>query len=231
MVFSKLMENDTENNFFEINGATPAKVTWKGPGGGPSSFYTTWSFWAIIGALGLSILCLPIVHLKKMKRSTKHGLAAFIIVILIGFCANSVGVGLASQLLMKKGFQDVSTLGNQPISIRGSWVEGVIGLNAKVHLLPIVFVFIGIFILSTLPFTGNKIHIFLLSMLLPIAMFLAWLVTPVPIENSDSKTTPLNKINIVYNNPGWIMSLFPIGLFASGLIFVSLLQKKKKGNK
>jgi hypothetical protein len=55
-----LSQSKSDCNFYNIKGTTCDKnAVWKGPGGGKSSFYTTWSYYSIIVATIAALLLSP----------------------------------------------------------------------------------------------------------------------------------------------------------------------------
>ena len=213
--------------FFETQCGKPNEnAKWRGPGGGPSSFYTTWSFWAIIATTIFTLLIVPLLFFVP-KFSNSELMSSLSLAIIIGFAVNSLAVALTSQFLLNFNWKPLDP--NNRTAADENWIKKLNNINAKVHLLPII---LSLFILTLIikaPWKGNKTILYFASCLVSVIFFIVWLCVPVPVspDNKKDKTRPWNKIAYVYNFPdAWIMGLFPVAIVFGTVLFVLA----KRGN-
>ena len=203
----------------------------KGPGGGSSKFYTTWSFFAILVVL---IVVLPGAYITSdwlpNKWNNKLISGAFLAV-LIGFAANSVGVGVTSQFLVTKGKPLVQTQNGELPLITQEWLKWFNELNSKVHLVPVLLSLFIIVMVGRLPWSGGSLELILPAVIIPVVFFFIWALVPIPKEKgSKEMTTPWNKASVVYNSPPFsIEAWLPICIFLVVVLTVCCVVKPGKG--
>ena len=213
-------------SFFKQNSCTCSpKAKWKGPGGGPLSFYTTWSFYAIFAIIFITFIGGGLLSFTKLSKSN---VASYIILaLIIGFAANSIAVGITSQILVDYNWKPLSGKDTDKTAISESWVKKFNLLNLKVHLLPVLISIIILICIVKIPWTGSKHWLYIISCIVPILFFFIWACIPIPVsEGSNTKSTPFNKASIVYNNPSIPIELtLPISIFIIIALFVFAAKK------
>ena len=210
-----------DDNKPECDGA----ATWQGPGGGSASFYTTWSYYAV---LLCTFIILPVVWFVATKTRAKHSRTFSYITmpILIGIAANSIGVGIVSQLLITRNWKPLSKSGN-PVLIKEQWVKWFTSLNTTVHLTPVLLSLLILLCVTPMPWSGTKPIMILISILVPVLMFCVWAAVPVPVSvGSTRKTSFFNKAAHVYNAPSFaIESALPIAIILVSVLYVVVIKK------
>jgi hypothetical protein len=191
-------------------------IKWKGPGGGASSFYTTWSFFLNFIILGLGIIVL-IFHLIAPHNNIKNIMANIMTPGIIGIIANIIGVFLVAQLLISYEWSIQDTNPNERqddgLAVSNSFIISVNKINFIYHQLPVLFIIPLIFILYAIK---SKIttKTIIYALIFIAAFFIIWDVIPVNKTSDGSipgKTNPLDKPKYVYNYPPlWLMVLLPI---------------------
>jgi hypothetical protein len=191
-------------------------IKWKGPGGGPNTFYTTWSFFLNFVILGLAIIVF-IFHLIAPHNNIKNTLVNIITPSIIGIIGNIIGVFLVAQILIAYEWSIKDTTPNtrsdDGLAVSNSFIITVNKINFIYHQLPVLFIIPLIFILYAIK---SKIttKTIIYALIFMCAFFIIWDIIPVDKTSDGSipgKTNPLNKPKYVYNYPPfWLMLLLPV---------------------
>ena len=193
---------ECENNVYLKKGATCATgVKWKGPGGSSFSFFTTWAAYFSL----LSFFLLIYVKLNKSKNT-------FLIAIIKSSAACSLAVFAVAQLLLAFN-PSIDEPEGTTYLITDDFSNKINKINLIWHQLPLVCVYL----IMTYNF-GVKIsavHIAAPALIL----LLIWMLVPVPVsKGSETKTTPFDKIKVVYNNPNAGILVAGVVVFASTVL-------------
>jgi len=218
-------------DFYTLEGATCDKnAVWKGPGGGKSSFYTTWSYYAIIVSTIAALFIIPLFHrVPSLKNSPL--MAYTLLAILVGFAANSMAVAVASQGLLGFDWHHLDPTQDGEVLITEEWVKTMNKVNITVHLIPLILSIIILFLVINVPWSGNKRTLVLASCFVPIVLFTIWVCVPVPVKpGSSKKTTPFTKVEVVYDKSSPIIESFlPITIIFICVLYVYAMRGNKLG--
>ena len=215
-------DKDKDPSFFKEKTCTPDNsATWKGPGGGASSFYTTWSFYAIIAATCFAVL-MGIVFAFSPKLARTEWFSTLCLAIMIGFAVNSLAVAVTSQFLLNFNWKPLNPDPTARTAADEKWIKKLNNINATVHLLPIILALVILTITIRMRWKGNKTILYFVALSVPIIYFTIWLCIPVPkSKESNEMTNFTNKVAYVYNYPStWIMGLMPIAAALCTFMFV-----------
>lgn len=229
---AKKAECVTNNDcyFFYQDDARPdPNADWVGPGGGPSEFYTTWSYFGILTICVFALITIPLLH-KIPKLSASKIASTIILAIIIGFAANSIGVAVASQGLLDFNWKPLDPHAN--VAISEKWVKMLNKINLRVHLFPVLLALGLLAAVVTVPWSGSKLYLYLGACAVPVLFFLIWVCVPIPVKKGSSqKTTPLNKASVVYNTPPFtIEGLLPLTIIIIVLLYVYVMRGKRVNN-
>lgn len=195
------------------------QAKWQGPGGGRSTFYTTWSFYAIIFG---SIIVIPFLLLSKFTHLGNNKIFTYILLsLLIGIAINSIGVAVTSQALVVD-WKPVSGIPGKESLIREKWVEWFTKLNIRVHLIPVIASIFILILITKIPYKVSCHQLMITSIVLPVIFFFIWASIPVPISpNSKQSTNIFNKASYVYNKPTLLVeSTLPITIILITILYV-----------
>ena len=184
------------------------------PSSGASSFYTTWSLYVCWIACGLLVVYLSMVLVGKTRRKTfqtnvlqKTPFQLITLSLIAMPAINSIGVLLASQLLLSKNFKLVSTdkeLSDK--SITTSFFQGMMDINFNAHIVPgllgiVILLGLGLGRQTTRTWQAN-LGLACSVILLNCILVGVWMAVP---ENSKQG---IDKIKDVYNDPPGLIFVF-----------------------
>ena len=224
-MYLPLEDSKPSSNFFERDSCRPdPDAKWVGPGGGSSSFYTVWSFYAIIATLVFGVVAIPLMH--KFKTLNESKVASYLIIaVIIGFAANSIGIAVTSQSLLMFNWKGLDS--ERPVAVSESWMTNITDENLKVHILPIIASLILLAGVVTVPWNGNRRVLWACSFAVPLLFFVVWSCVPIQVRKySETKTKPWNKVNVVYNYPSAPIQL---ALPVSVILFSALMIYSMRG--
>jgi hypothetical protein len=213
--------------FYYEKGATPdPNAIWKGPGGGKSAFYTTWSYIALAVTCIFAIIFIPILRTNSKLASSKFSIIG--IALIIGFAVNSVAVAVTSQAMLDFSWKPIDP--NNDVLITEKWVKDFNKLNVTIHIFPLIFSLILLASIITVPWSGDKKTLYIISCAIPIIYLIIWSCVPVPIKKgSDKKTNPFNKPSVVYNSPQLSVEiLLPVTILLVCALYVYAIRGNKK---
>lgn len=192
---------------------------WKGPGGGASSFYTTWSFYAIVAATCFTIIT-SIIFTFSPNLTKNEFFTTLCLAIMIGFAVNSIAVAVTSQFLLNLSWKPVKSKCRKATDER--WIKKLNKINATVHLVPVILALFILTMTINMKWNGDKTILYFASAIVPILYFTIWLCIPVPKnKGSEEMTDFTNKVVYVYNYPStWIMGLMPVTVALATFMFV-----------
>jgi len=226
MLFQNSITGKSETDFFFQKGATPdPNAQWSGPGGGPAQFYTTWSYFAIIAVACLAVLGVLLLHKSKRIASSKVA-SIIILAVIIGFAANSLAVAVTSQGLLNFNWKPLDP--HARVAVSEKWVKTLSKINLKVHLFPVLLSLALLAAVVTVPWSGKKLHLYIVACAIPVLFFFIWACVPIPVsKGSSKKTNPFNKASVVYNSPPFsIEVLQPLTIFIMALLYVYVMRGK-----
>ena len=120
-MFEDTLRSTEDKPFYFEKTCTPnQKATWKGPGGCPASFYTTWSFYGIIAATIFTLILVPLLFMLP-KFSNSEFMSTFCLALVIGFAVNSLAVALTSQFLLNFNWKPLDP--NNRTAADEKWIE------------------------------------------------------------------------------------------------------------
>lgn len=216
----KLQEQKDSPDFYVEDTCKPDNsAKWKGPGGGASSFYTTWSFYAIIAATCFTVI-MGIIFAFSPKLASCEWFSTLCLALMIGFAVNSLAVAVTSQFLLNFNWKPLNP--KSRTAADENWIKKLNNINATVHLLPVILALVILTITINMKWTGNKTILYFAAVCVPIIYFTIWLCIPVPKSKGSSEQTNFtNKVAYVYNFPStWIMGLMPIVVALAAFTFV-----------
>ena len=159
-------------DFFYQDSAKPdPDAKWVGPGGGPSAFYTTWSYFAIIAVCVFALVAIPVLWKIEKVSSCKVASTA-ILAVIIGFAANSLAVAVTSQGLLNFNWKALDP--KAPVAVSETWVKKLNRINLTVHLFPVLLSLVLLALVVTVPWSGEKSHLFFASVAIPVMFFFIW---------------------------------------------------------
>ena len=220
MFQDKLQEKKDSSTFYVEETCKPDNAAkWRGPGGGASSFYTTWSFYAIIAATCFTVI-MGIIFAFSPKLASCEWFSTLCLALMIGFAVNSLAVAVTSQFLLNFNWKPLNP--NSRTAADENWIKKLNNINATVHLLPVILALVILTITINMKWTGNKTILYFAAVCVPIIYFTIWLCIPVPKSKGSSEQTNFtNKVAYVYNFPStWIMGLMPIVVALAAFTFV-----------
>lgn len=208
---------------------TNGKVTclpdanFQGPGGGSGAFYTTWSFYAILIAtfivLPVTLLLTKLPGTKEFWKQNKY-ISTILLGILIGFSANSIGVGVVSQLLVTENKPLVSTKTGKSPLITQDWLTYFNKLNSRVHLVPVLFAILILLLVIRIPCSTLPSVLMCTSIAIPVVFFFIWACVPIPVRTgSKEHTTPFDKAAVVYKSPPFSIE----GFLPAAIVIVTVI--------
>ena len=217
---------DSCNFFYQDYSEPDPNAQWVGPGGGPSEFYTTWSYFAILSVCVFALITIPLLH-KIPKLSSSKIVSTIILAIIIGFAANSIGVAITSQGLLDFNWKPLDPDAN--VAISEKWVKMLNKINLRVHLFPVILALGLLAAVVTVPWSGSKLYLYLVSCAIPVLFFIILVCVPIPVKKGSSqKTNPLNKASVVYNTPSFtIEALLPLTIIVIVLLYVYVMRGKR----
>jgi hypothetical protein len=207
-IAKKDVVDECTSNVFKVDNdgklVCDAKNSWAGPGGGPSSFYTTWNYYFSFFNLFLAFF-FPGVRLGVFSGVT----------VALGSFVSSATVFVVAQLLLgwNSGLKD-----DKDGLMKIEFANKIDQINAQYHAVPMLVSIVAVLIQAS--FSKGSF----LSCCNPIMiaipagiLFGVWLNTPVPVsKDSDENTTFRNKVNVVYNFPAdWIILCGVVTFLAS----------------
>ena len=225
-MFKNSLQTKNGPDFYYKHGATPdPNAKWVGPGGGPSSFYTTWSYYAIIATGIFATISFAILH--RFPSVAKSKVWSIVILgLVIGFATNTMGVGIVSQALLTSNWKPLDP--KHEVLVTESWAQKLNKINLRVHLIPILLALVLLCAVVTVPWSGSKFHLYIASCVVSTVFFFVWSLVPVPISpTSNKKTNPFTKVSTVYSSPSVPIELL---LPASILLFSGLYVFVMRGN-
>lgn len=207
-----------------VGGVCDDQTSYPVPSEGAPSFYTTWSMYACFAGCFLAVV---FAALSLASKSFPHSVFAThpattwvctILMVVSAACAvNSIGVLLASQLLLADNFKLVTNQSNQPNqpvqpvqpdqpdqprSLSQPFFKSIMQVNFKAHIVPALLGVLIVMILpaclykTNLPHLPNQWAIVSACIFVLVALF-AFIWMAVPVENRVFA----DKINFVYNSP------------------------------
>ena len=211
--------------FFQDTAKPDPKATWGGPSGGPSEFYTTWSYYAIIAVCIFAVFGIGLLHTSSRVASSKVASIA-ILAVIVGFAANSLAVAVTAQGLLSFNWKPLDP--NDRVAISEKWVKKLNNMNLNVHLMPALLALVLLAAVVTVPWSGKKLHLYLTACVVPVIFFFIWACVPIQVsKGSKKKTTPFNKASVVYNYPSLpIELLLPLTIFIVTLLYVYVMRGK-----
>lgn len=218
---------DTCKTGIRKDGECPANWQYPVPSAGTSAFYTTWSFFYCMIAVGILALYLILTLVGKGKRQQKfqtkvleNKVFQLIMISLIAMGAlNSIGVLSTSQLLIAKNFGLVDLKTNKPLlpnemeeaSLTTTFFHNVMNINLDSHIMPgilgmIMLLCLGLTRQSPRPWRWN-LGLACLILILNIVLVGIWMA--VPVKDKDGKVYQgIAKLKYVYSNPpGWFFAV------------------------
>ena len=216
----ELQEKKDSPTFYVEDTCKPdSTAKWKGPGGGASSFYTTWSFYAIIAATCFTVI-MGIIFAFSPKLASCEWFSTLCLALMIGFAVNSLAVAVTSQFLLNFNWKPLNP--QSRTAADENWIKKLNNINATVHLLPVILALVILTITINMKWSGNKTILYFAVLSVPIIYFTIWLCIPVPKNKGSSEMTNYtNKVAYVYNFPStWIMGLMPIAAVLATFTFV-----------
>jgi hypothetical protein len=192
-----------------------------------SSFYTTWSFTAIILTLFFAIIMIPLFHnFEKLSSSVISSYIVFSII--IGFSINSIAVAVSSQILIGTSWKKFEKNKGDIINLK--FVEKFTNENIKMHLIPVIISLLLLFLITNVPWSGKKIYLYITSCLVPIVFFFVWASKSIP-DGKNHKTTILNKSKIIYDQPDLITKIsLPLTVLLGTAFYIFVMRGLKKTN-
>ena len=208
-----------------VKGGTCAgHVYYKTPAVGISAFYTTWSFILCIAACGFALVYLAGSVARKVSKGytpfAEVTLDYILLPLIILAAANSVGVLLCSQLILKTNIKNSfhvpkgTDINQDAVTIK--FLNNMLGLNFDEHILPaLLAVGLVVLIICVPKAPASKKYItFAVSLLTWLVFLIAYFCVPVQAKYKKPESTKsakrdgknlffVDKINFVYNNPPW----------------------------
>lgn len=193
-----------------VGGVCDNQTSYPVPSEGAPSFYTTWSLYACFAGCFLTVVCAALSLASKSFPNSTFAMhlatiwARTVLMVVSAACAvNSLGVLLASQLLLSDNFKLVSSPSSQPDqprSLSQKFFGSIMQVNFKAHIVPAL---LGALILLVLlaSWAGQTKSVVAwpvvsASIFVLVALF-AFIWMAVPVENRVF----VDKINLVYNSP------------------------------
>ena len=215
-----MSDEANDAKFFKQDTCKPdERARWVGPGGGPTAFYTTWSFYAIIATVLFSCIALPILHMVP-KAARSKPISIIILALIVGFAANSIGVAITAQMLLSFNWKPLDP--TTEIAVAEKWAKNLTTTNIKVHLVPAAISLLLLAAVITVPWCQKKTILWISSIVIPTLFFGIWSCVPVPFEKgSIKKTTIFNKAARVYNHPSALIMLsLPAAVISAAALYV-----------
>lgn len=157
-----------------------------------SSFYTKWSYVAICCVVMFAIIFIPLFHVIPSLSNSKN-ISYIVFSIIIGFSINSLAVAVTSQLLYIVNWDNI----NDNLITSKTKLKKMSISNLNNHLMPVLISLVLLACITTVPWTGNKLYLYIMSCFVPIVFFFVWLCVPVK-DKHGKHTTPMNKIRLIY---------------------------------
>ena len=195
-----------------VGGSCDNQTSYPVPSEGAPSFYTTWSLYACFAGCFLTVVCAALSLASKSFPSSKFSLhlatiwARTVLMVVSAACAvNSIGVLLASQLLLSDNFKlvssDPSSQPDQPRSLSQKFFGSIMQVNFKAHIVPALLgaLILLVLLASWANWAGQSAvawPVVSASIFVLVALF-AFIWMAVPVENRVF----VDKINLVYNSP------------------------------
>jgi hypothetical protein len=191
-----------------------------------SSYYTTWSFYAIIYTTIFAVIIIPIFRKYKYMNSSSI-LSYMVLSIIIGFSINSIAVAIASQYLLDEQIEKKIEQKIEEKQFSPKYVKEVTSSNLKHHLLPVILSLFLLIIITSVPWSGNKYILFILSCLVPFLFILIWSCVSIKTKN-NKHVNFINKTNVMYDNPNNISKiLLPLNIIVFSAFYVFIIRGKQ----
>ena len=95
--------------------------------------------------------------------------------------------------------------------------------NINSHLVPVLFSILLLGAITSVPWSGSKKYLYILSCFVPLIFFIIW--CSIPVKNKKHKLCFGKKISKIYNNPSLItQSTLPITILLSGALYVFIMR-------
>ena len=157
---------------------------------GASSFYTTWSFYAILAATCFAVL-MGIIFAFSPKLARTEWFSTLCLAIMIGFAVNSLAVAVTSQFLLNFNWKPLNP--NSRTAADEKWIKKLNNINATVHLLPVILALVILTITIRMRWKGNKTILYFAALSVPIIYFTIWLCVPVPEKQRNQRNDKFYK--------------------------------------
>jgi hypothetical protein len=221
----KLGEPPKKHFFYQDELKVDSAARWKGPGGGPSIYFTTWSYYGIIATAIFAMVAIPALYLIP-RLSHSRIVSSLIVMLITGFAVNSLAVAVTSQGLLSWDWKPLDP--KAQVAISEDWVIKLTKVNATVHLIPTLLSLVLLSGLVTVPWSGSKRDIYIGACIIAAVFFFIWLCTPIYDKSVERNTTPLNKIQTVYNSPpAYLAAIQPVSILCFALLFVYILRGRQ----
>jgi hypothetical protein len=171
----------------------------------------------IVLPVALSLSRLP--GTKEFWEQNKY-VSTALLGLLIGFAANSIGVGVVSQLLVTENKPLVTSKTGEPPLITQDWLTYFNKLNSRVHLVPVLFAILILLLVIRIPCSASPGILACTSIAIPVVFFFIWACVPIPTHaGSKEHTTPFNKAAVVYKSPPFSIE----GFLPAAILLVTVL--------